>query len=71
MTIDQHARIYSFHTLNFIFGQIIFLNFLSKPPLSLVGHVSGTERVDFLKQDARGNLVVDSLLVFFPLYAFC
>ncbi len=33
MTITQHAHIYSFHTLNFIFGQIIFLKFLSKPPL--------------------------------------
>jgi hypothetical protein len=31
MTITQHAHIYSI--LNFIFGQIIFLKFLSKPPL--------------------------------------
>ncbi len=34
-------------------------------------HISGTERVGFSKQDARGNLVVDSLLVIFPLSAFC
>jgi hypothetical protein len=34
-------------------------------------HVSGTERVGILKQDARGNLVVDSLLVNFPFSAFC
>jgi hypothetical protein len=33
-------------------------------------HVSGTERMDFSKQDARGNLVVASLLVNFPLSAF-
>ncbi len=47
-------------------------------PLALRGstlyvrpHVSGREHVVFLKQDARGNLVVDSLLVIFPLFAFC
>jgi hypothetical protein len=34
-------------------------------------HNSGTERVGFSKQDARGNLVVASLLVIFPLSAFC
>jgi hypothetical protein len=34
-------------------------------------HVSGTERVSFLKQDARGNLVVASLQVNFPFSAFC
>jgi hypothetical protein len=34
-------------------------------------HVSGTERVGFLKQDARGNLVVASLLVNFPFSTFC
>jgi hypothetical protein len=34
-------------------------------------HVSGTERVGFLKQDARGNLVVASLQMNFPLSAFC
>jgi hypothetical protein len=34
MTITQHAHIYNFHILNFIFGQIIFLKFLSKPPLT-------------------------------------
>ncbi len=34
-------------------------------------HVSGTERVGFSKQDACGNLVVDSLPVNFPLSAFC
>jgi hypothetical protein len=33
-------------------------------------NVSGTERVGFLKQDARGNLVVDSLQVIFPLSTF-
>jgi hypothetical protein len=33
-------------------------------------HNSGTEPVGFLKQDARGNLVVASLLVNFPLSAF-
>jgi hypothetical protein len=34
-------------------------------------HVSGTERMGFLKQDARGNLVVASLPVTFPFSAFC
>ncbi len=34
-------------------------------------HVSGTERVGFLKQEARGNLVVASLPVNFPFSAFC
>ncbi len=34
-------------------------------------HVFGTECVGFLKQDACGNLVVDSLPVNFPLSAFC
>ncbi len=34
-------------------------------------HISGTERVGFLKQDACGNLVVASLLVIFPLSTFC
>jgi hypothetical protein len=29
-------------------------------------HISGTERVGFLNQDAHGNLVVDSLPVIFP-----
>jgi hypothetical protein len=33
-------------------------------------HVSGTECVGFSKQDAHGNLVVDSLPVNFPLSAF-
>ncbi len=33
-------------------------------------HVSGTERVGFSKQDARGNLVVASLPVNFPFSAF-
>ncbi len=33
--------------------------------------ISGTECVGFLKQDARGNLVGDWLLVIFPLSAFC
>jgi hypothetical protein len=32
-------------------------------------HVSGTERMGFLKQDARGNLVVASLPVNFPFSA--
>jgi hypothetical protein len=34
-------------------------------------HVSGTERMGFSKQDACGNLVVFSLLVNFPFFAFC
>ncbi len=34
-------------------------------------HVSGTERVGFLKRDTRGNLVVASLPVNFPFSAFC
>ncbi len=34
-------------------------------------HVSGTERVGFLKQDAHGNLVVASLPGNFPFSAFC
>ena len=32
MTITQHAHIYSFHTSNFIFGQIIFLKFYQFHP---------------------------------------
>ncbi len=39
--------------------------------LYMCPHVSATERVGFLKQDACGNLVVDSLPVNFPLSAFC
>ena len=35
MTINQHAHIYSLHTSNFIFGQIIFLKILSMQPLIL------------------------------------
>ncbi len=34
-------------------------------------HISGTEHMGFSKQDAHGNLVVDSLPVIFPLSAFC
>ncbi len=34
-------------------------------------HVSGTECMGFSKQDARGNLVVDSLPVIFSLSTFC
>ncbi len=34
-------------------------------------HISSTECMGFLKQDAHRNLVVDSLPVFFPLSAFC
>jgi hypothetical protein len=34
-------------------------------------HVSGTEHVGFLKEDAHGNLVVASLPVNFPFSAFC
>jgi hypothetical protein len=34
-------------------------------------HVSGTERVGFLKQDSCGNLLVASLPVNFPFSAFC
>jgi hypothetical protein len=34
-------------------------------------HVSGTECMGFSKQDARGNLVVASLLENFPFSAFC
>ncbi len=54
-------------------------NLISRPvfvPLALRAstsymhpHVSGTERMGFLKQDAHGNLVVDSLKVIFPLSA--
>ncbi len=32
MTITQHAHIYSFHTSNFILGQIIFLKFYQFHP---------------------------------------
>jgi hypothetical protein len=39
--------------------------------LYMCPHVSGTERVGFSKQDARGNLVVASLPVNFPFSAFC
>jgi hypothetical protein len=34
-------------------------------------HVSGTEHVDFSKQDAHGTLVVASLPLNFPFSAFC
>jgi hypothetical protein len=34
-------------------------------------HISGTERMDFLKHDACRNLAADSLPVIFPLSAFC
>jgi hypothetical protein len=34
-------------------------------------HVSGTELMDFSKQDARGNLVIASLPVNFPFSASC
>jgi hypothetical protein len=34
-------------------------------------HISGTECVGFSKQDAHGNIVVDSLPVIFPLSSFC
>ncbi len=34
-------------------------------------HISGAEPTGFLKQDACGNLLVDSLPVIFPLSAFC
>jgi hypothetical protein len=48
MTITQHAHIYSFHTSNFIFGQIIFLKFLSKPPLPPIGPDTPTDFLDIL-----------------------
>jgi hypothetical protein len=54
----------------------IFSRFLV--PLALNGstlyvhpHISGTECMRFSKQDAQGNLVVDSTQVFFCLSAFC
>ncbi len=34
-------------------------------------HISGRECMGFSKQDTRGNLLVDSLLVIFPLSTFC
>ncbi len=34
-------------------------------------NISGPKRVGFLKQGTCGNMVVDSLLVMFPLSAFC
>jgi hypothetical protein len=55
-------------------------NFLSHflVPLALQGstlcmcpNISGTERMGFLKEDTRRNLVADSLPVMFPLSAFC
>ncbi len=47
MTITQHAHIYSFHTLIFIFGKNIFLKFLSKLPLFLTNsHVQLDNLVD-------------------------
>ncbi len=62
--------------LSWLHGNLILVPFLV--PLALRAstsymrpHVSGTERVGFSKQDARGNLVVASLLVNFPLSAFC
>jgi hypothetical protein len=39
--------------------------------LYMCPHVSGTECMFFLKQDACGNLVVASLPVYFPFSAFC
>ncbi len=54
-------------------------NFLSRflIPLAIQGstlylrpHVSGTERIVFLKQDATKTLVLDSVPIFFPISAF-
>jgi hypothetical protein len=62
--------------LSWLHGNPIFVPFLV--PLALQAstlymhpHVSGTERVGFSKQDARGNLVVASLQVNYPFSAFC
>jgi hypothetical protein len=61
--------------LSWLHGNPIFVPFLV--PLALQAstsymrpHNSGTECVDFSKQDARGNLVVASLPVNFPCSAF-
>jgi hypothetical protein len=45
MTIAQHAHIYSFHILNFIFGQILFLKFfiISAPTNGGDGKFKATE----------------------------
>ena len=42
MTIAQHAHIYSFHILNFIFGPKKNLKFLSILPLPQVSHQRST-----------------------------
>ncbi len=44
------------------FCKIATYYFLSASTLYMHPHVSGTERVGFSKQDARGNLVVKTLI---------
>ncbi len=44
------------------FCEIATYYFLSASTLHMHPHVSGTERVGFSKQDARGNLVVKTLI---------
>jgi hypothetical protein len=56
--------------IRFLFPFLVPLA-LQASTLYMRPHVSGTERVGFSKQDARGNLVVASLPVIFPLSAFC
>ncbi len=61
--------------LSWLHGIPIFVPFLVPSTLQastlyMCPHVSGTERMGFSKQDARGNLVVASLPVNFPLSAF-
>jgi hypothetical protein len=54
-----------------IFAKSLLTNFFALVHRTCAPHVSGTECVGFLKQDARGNLVVASLPVNFPFSAFC
>ncbi len=63
--------------LSWLHGNPIFLSCFFVPlalqasTSDMHSHVSGTECVGFLKQDARGNLVLASLLVNFLFSAFC
>ncbi len=74
--LRNHYLLISFCSFLGCTGNQFFVPFLI--PLALRAstlymrpHVSGTECVGFSKQDTRGNLVVASLPVNFPFYAFC
>ncbi len=77
LVFSQSCYLLILSRLSWLHGNLIFLScFLVSLALRastsyMCSHVSGTERVGFLKQDARGNLVVASLPVNFPFSAFC